>query len=180
MNSVVNYVFSDSEKIFGFLYDFEFMSLTFPHKMKRRGVEFPSAGNAFHAEKCPDPKDFEKFSKIDPFKANEASVGVPVYKNWVDMRDGIMVDLMKQKFSDPELKKLLLSTGDKKLINANHWGDTYWGVNERGEGQNQLGLILEEVRKGLQEKPTISKLEEKVAPKIEETKKEKFKLFSKK
>lgn len=112
----------------------------------------------------PRPKDFEKFSKISPFKANEASVGVPVYKNWIDMRDAVMKSIMVDKFSDPVLKDKLVKTGSRSLIYANHWGDTYWGVNPQGEGQNQLGKILEEIRSSFTKTKTET-IEEKVVEK---------------
>jgi predicted NAD-dependent protein-ADP-ribosyltransferase YbiA (DUF1768 family) len=57
-----------------------------------------------------------------------------------------MEDVVRAKFSqNPELCDQLLDTGDKTLIEGNHWGDRFWGVCD-GVGENHLGQILEKVR----------------------------------
>jgi predicted NAD-dependent protein-ADP-ribosyltransferase YbiA (DUF1768 family) len=56
-----------------------------------------------------------------------------------------MHDLVMQKFSIPELSKMLLSTGNKYIEETNTWGDTYWGVCN-GVGENNLGKILMSIR----------------------------------
>ena len=72
-----------------------------------------------------------------------------------------MTDIQKAKFmTNPELKELLLATGQKQLINANHYGDAFWGTNEIGEGENVLGVILMEFRESL--RPVEKKVE--IAP----------------
>jgi len=43
------------------------------------------------------------------------------------------------------LREQLLMTGDKVLIEANSWGDVYWGVCD-GVGENHLGKILMKTR----------------------------------
>ena len=51
-----------------------------------------------------------------------------------------------------DLKQRLLATGDKRLVEGNTWGDTFWGVDLRsGRGENQLGRILMRVREELKE-----------------------------
>jgi len=44
----------------------------------------------------------------------------------------------------------LLATGDQELIEGNTWGDRFWGVCD-GEGQNQLGRLLMELRNELRD-----------------------------
>ena len=39
-----------------------------------------------------------------------------------------MADLLRQKFSHPDLAVLLLATGDEDLVEINTWGDTFWGI----------------------------------------------------
>ena len=56
-----------------------------------------------------------------------------------------MLTGLRKKFADPELRNLLLATGDEELIEGNYWGDTYWGVCN-GVGQNKLGKLLMQVR----------------------------------
>jgi predicted NAD-dependent protein-ADP-ribosyltransferase YbiA (DUF1768 family) len=67
-----------------------------------------------------------------------------------------MLNLLRQKFQNPELREKLLCTGKLELIEGNYWGDTYWGVC-RGVGENRLGKLLMLVR----EEASLSALNEK-------------------
>lgn len=68
-----------------------------------------------------------------------------VREDWDDRKMPLMAELLLQKFQHPELKELLLRTGDKYLVEGNTWQDTLWGVCE-GRGRNLLGLLLMEIR----------------------------------
>lgn len=68
-----------------------------------------------------------------------------VDKDWENKRVKIMIDLLLQKFANPDLKEKLISTLPKTLIEGNDWGDTLWGV-VNGKGRNFLGNILMEIR----------------------------------
>lgn len=67
------------------------------------------------------------------------------------VRDKIMYELNVQKFSNPYLKNLLLSSGDKHLEETNWWKDDYWGVCN-GDGLNKLGRILMKIRSDIRSK----------------------------
>ena len=47
--------------------------------------------------------------------------------------------------NDTVLAQKLIETGNAKLVEGNCWGDKFWGVC-KGEGKNNLGLILMKVR----------------------------------
>ena len=47
-----------------------------------------------------------------------------------------------------DLKKLLLSTGNKMLVEASPYDD-YWGIGKEFNGENKLGKILMKVREKL-------------------------------
>ena len=49
----------------------------------------------------------------------------------------------------PNLARMLIDTGYKHLEERNDWGDVWWGTNEKGIGENNLGQILMNVRKML-------------------------------
>jgi predicted NAD-dependent protein-ADP-ribosyltransferase YbiA (DUF1768 family) len=68
-----------------------------------------------------------------------------VRQDWDDARTKIMIDLLVQKFTDPELKEKLLTTENKYLIEGNDWDDTYWGVYDN-RGRNMLGRIIMNLR----------------------------------
>lgn len=152
MNSVLSYVRHSSDEVFGFFGEFGFLSLQFPVTIQLNGLEFPSALNAFHASKCPDPYHVRLFCDCDPLVANEKSKGLPVFRDWKQKRDKVIEQILVQKFKDESLKDLLLETNFKKLVNANHWGDLYWGVDQNGNGENKLGKILEQIRADIIEK----------------------------
>lgn len=53
-----------------------------------------------------------------------------------------MTEVVEAKFTyNPNLKQMLLDTGDAELVEGNTWNDKYWGVC-KGVGQNKLGKIL--------------------------------------
>ena len=58
-----------------------------------------------------------------------------------------MAILVLQKFiMNQSLKEMLLATENAYLEETNHWLDRYWGVDEDGVGENNLGKILMAVR----------------------------------
>jgi ribA/ribD-fused uncharacterized protein len=66
--------------------------------------------------------------------------------DWTEeKRIEVMRDLLRLKFEIPALRKQLLATGSRWIVEGNTWGDTFWGVC-RGKGKNMLGLLLMEVR----------------------------------
>ena len=63
-----------------------------------------------------------------------------------------MKEIVRAKFEQhPELTEKLLATGDTYLEEGNTWGDRIWGT-VNGQGANNLGRILMEVREELKEK----------------------------
>ena len=72
-------------------------------------------------------------------------------KDWEQVKDRIMEEIVRAKFSqNEELKEQLLATGDAQLVEGNRWNDRYWGVDIRsGVGENHLGKILMKVRSEL-------------------------------
>ena len=69
-------------------------------------------------------------------------------KDWEEVKVLLMSYLVVQKFAQEPFKTWLLETGDEELVEGNTWGDTFWGVC-KGEGENQLGIILMGIRSGL-------------------------------
>jgi ribA/ribD-fused uncharacterized protein len=73
--------------------------------------------------------------------------------DWEQICRTVMKTVVREKFNDPELAKLLLATGSEELIEGNHWHDRRWGrctcPQHKGEGTNWLGQILMDVREQL-------------------------------
>jgi len=60
-------------------------------------------------------------------------------RDWVGVKDGIMLDALRAKFGQHEaLKALLLGTGDARIV-EHTTNDSYWGD---GSGLNRLGELL--------------------------------------
>lgn len=85
-----------------------------------------------------------------PHKAKKLGRKVTIRSNWEKVKEEIMEDLVRQKFSkNPIIIKMLLETGDKELIEGNSWGDVIWGcelINGEWVGKNLLGKLLMKIR----------------------------------
>ena len=65
-------------------------------------------------------------------------------EDWNEIRVSVMTELVKQKFSNPELLSKLKSI-EGEIVETNSWGDTFWGKCY-GKGQDILGRILMDIR----------------------------------
>lgn len=60
-----------------------------------------------------------------------------------------MIEVLTWKFEQyPELRTLLLGTGDADLVYGDEWDD-YWGSGSKGDGDNELGKALMKIRKSI-------------------------------
>ena len=119
------------------------------HSLNYKGYNWQTSEHAFHAMK------FEGTEHVDTVAnaagpAEAAELGrnrsLPLRKDWEEVKDRIMEEIVTAKFSqNAELKELLLSTGDK-LIVEHTVNDSYWGDAGDGSGKNMLGQILMKVR----------------------------------
>jgi N-glycosidase YbiA len=75
----------------------------------------------------------------------------PLRKDWEIVKDDIMREALRAKFTQhDELKKILLETGDARLVEHTA-NDNYWGDGGDGRGRNMLGQLLMELREQLKE-----------------------------
>jgi ribA/ribD-fused uncharacterized protein len=121
------------------------------------GVEMKSAEHAFQYYKAKTFGDEVHAEKILKAKSAQSakSFGKKVanfdVKVWDEKKDDVMRQIIRAKFSVPELRAKLLETGTRPMVEANP-RDSYWGIGtskiDKPEkwGQNKLGKILEEVR----------------------------------
>ena len=93
--------------------------------------------------------DRECFTNLDPSSAKKLGRKVQLRSDWENVKDDVMYEICKAKFSqNTELKKRLLSTGNENLEEGNTWGDKIWGT-VHGIGENRLGKILMRLREEL-------------------------------
>jgi len=128
------------------------VSVSFTANGERRVFSMPTVENAYQACKI-DPHSLTRIAKTHEFttmtagEAKKAGRRVPLRDDWEEIKLEVMIRLLREKFSDPDLKKRLLDTGDAELVEGNHWGDRYWGVDSHlGVGENHLGRSLMQVR----------------------------------
>ena len=115
------------------------------------GIVFPTVEQAFQAAKTLDKSIQEKFPFVNsPEDARYYGRRIQLRSDWESVKDGIMEDLIRQKFSEPHYKKLLLETGEDYIEEGNTHGDRYWGT-VKGEGENRLGKLIMKIRKELQD-----------------------------
>jgi ribA/ribD-fused uncharacterized protein len=73
----------------------------------------------------------------------------PLRKDWEGSRDGVMMEALRAKFDQhPDLKRTLLETGDRTLVERTA-NDRYWGDGGDGSGRNRLGELLMRLRSEL-------------------------------
>lgn len=101
----------------------------------------------YQARKCADPKDLVRFCfGMNAAQAKAIGQKVKLREDWHDVKIGIMLELVRQKFLDhPALARQLKQTGDAYLEEGNWWNDQFWGT-VNGVGLNHLGRILMRVR----------------------------------
>ena len=122
---------------------YQFLSNFYPCKIEYQGKLYHSVEAAYQAQKCPEEAD--RFVNISAKEAKKLGKKVKLRQNWNKIKVGVMYDLLKLKFTDPDLKQQLLETKNKELVEDNWWHDTYWGVCN-GVGQNILGKLLMRIR----------------------------------
>jgi hypothetical protein len=73
----------------------------------------------------------------------------PLRADWETVKDDIMREALRAKFSQQtEARDLLLGTGDALIVERTK-KDRYWGDGGDGSGLNRLGRLLMEVREEL-------------------------------
>lgn len=112
---------------------------------------YPTVEHAYQASKTLDSihRD-EIFRAVTAGLAKALGKRLRLRSDWDHIKIPIMSDYLRQKFRRDPLRKSLLDTKDRELIEGNHWGDEFWGVCN-GKGLNHLGQLLMIVRRELRD-----------------------------
>lgn len=134
---------------------YRFLSNFYQHKFTSlTGERWQSGEHAFQAAKLTPGLSRRLYLQIkqaaSPGQAKRLGRQVPLRPDWEEIKVNIMRNILRAKFRDPELREMLLATGDAALVEGNYWYDTFWGVCN-GRGQNWLGRLLMEVREEARE-----------------------------
>lgn len=130
---------------------YSFLSNFYPVKIVLDGLYYLSVEHAYQAAKtdirserdiiiaCKTPAQAKKIGKL-----------VTISPYWEERKIDVMHALLTQKFSNPELKEWLLSTGTGFIVEGNKCHDNFWGSCSCTEcnnmGYNYLGKILMSMR----------------------------------
>jgi ribA/ribD-fused uncharacterized protein len=124
------------------------------HPIRLKGKTWPTVEHYFQAQKFAGTKHEDEIRQLaTPMIAARTgrSRKLPLRKDWESVKDSIMRDAVRAKFTQhADLREALLATGDRVLIEDSPT-DSYWGVGANGQGKNVLGRILGEVRAELRQ-----------------------------
>lgn len=151
-SSVPDYGFYSDTMICGFFGVFRFLSNFYPcpDGIWWKGTKFPSVENAYQAAKLPE-KYHKEFVNITSGQSKKLSKKYKIYiierEMWQINKYGVMSQLVFQKFvGNSTFQEMLVETNDMYLEERNNWGDTDWGTDIHGKGDNNLGKILMKTR----------------------------------
>jgi hypothetical protein len=140
---------SDFRGDYSFLSNFYFVVITLD------GEQYCTVEHAYQASKTTDKLERKVIQMQDtPGMAkafgNSRTVMRHYRPDWDKVKVDVMLDLLRQKFSQPDLKAKLLDTGDALLVEGNTWHDNFFGSCTcpkcGNKGQNTLGILLMVVR----------------------------------
>lgn len=128
--------------------EYDFLSNRFGCSFIWQGIRYSSVETAFQASKYEDEAERKKFSRQSTEKAAMKGGQIIPSSEWEERKFDIMMSIQIAKFTqNPNLMKMLIATGDSKIINGNNKQETYWGVDLYSwKGENNLGKILMTIR----------------------------------
>lgn len=136
---------------------YDFLSNFYSAPVEYEGLVYRNNEAAFQSAKTVDMEERKRFVAYAPSVAKLEGRNLFLRSDWEEVKDGVMYDVVKDKFTrNPDLKKRLLNTGEAVLIEGNWWHDNYWGNCTCLKcldipGKNQLGITLMKVREELEE-----------------------------
>lgn len=134
--------------------EYAFLSNFYFSPMIIDNVVYTTNEHYFQAMKSLNPKERQAIVLAPtPGKAKHLGRKVSLRKDWEDIKEEVMLTGLRHKFSNPELRKKLLATGNEELIEGTTWHDNYWGICDceacGRQGKNRLGKLLMQVREEL-------------------------------
>jgi N-glycosidase YbiA len=122
------------------------------HPVHLKGKRWRTSEHFFQAQKFAGTEHEERV-RMCKTPSEAANLGrnrkLPLRRDWESVKDQIMLEAVRAKFTQNEdLKAILLGTGDALLV-EHTTNDSYWGDGGDGSGKNRLGQILMQVREEL-------------------------------
>jgi len=135
-----------------FTNNFEFLSNFYICPFVYNDKKYLTIEHAYQSFKSLNESE-QEWVRLAPTASLAKSFGRKVKKrtDWDNIKYNLMLKLVRIKFKNNNLKKLLINTGNEELIEGNYWHDNIWGdcncdKCKNINGQNWLGKILMQVR----------------------------------
>ncbi len=131
--------------------EYFFLSNFAPCEIEYNGVTYPTSEHAFQGAKMSDKADSNKIAACKtPGDAKRLGRKLKMRDDWESVKENVMYEILKIKFSKPEFRSQLLKTGNAHIEEGNNHGDRYWGTVDR-QGKNRLGIIIMKIRDELKD-----------------------------
>jgi predicted NAD-dependent protein-ADP-ribosyltransferase YbiA (DUF1768 family) len=147
----------DDHNIKGFFGEYRWLSNFGAAIVMLDGVQYGGVEPAYQAAKW-RPEHREYFATCTNNEAitynRDRNPDLYISNEWDVAKLGVMRFLLEQKFNpelNPDNAQKLVETQGRYLEETNWWNDTFWGKNLAGEGQNNLGRLIMEIRAELVE-----------------------------
>lgn len=152
-----------SDTISVFQDEYLFLSNLYLIDLKAKSTIYKSAEHFYQAVRCNDKNDKIKIENAETSKSAKILGRFFTPKiDWDVNKVGVMEKILRLKFRNSRLKRLLRETDSKELINSNHHHDMFWGVcnctKHQRAGLNMLGKILMKIRRENELKINIKRL----------------------
>ena len=127
--------------------EYRFLSNFYTSPFIKDGIFYLTVEHYYQSMKAKTIEERKKIAAADtPGRAKRLGQNCDIREDWEDVKVDIMKQGLELKFKyHPFLKRQLLATGNKILVEGNTWGDTFWGICN-GTGRNVLGELLMEER----------------------------------
>lgn len=126
---------------------YAFLANSYSCSVKLDNIRYSSVEHAYQAAKTFDIRERKQIQfTFDATEAYRCGKKVTLRDDWESVKGQIMLDLLRQKFKDSKIMKLLLNTGDAEIIYRR--SDPFCGDAD-GKGKNMLGKFLMQVRSEL-------------------------------
>jgi ribA/ribD-fused uncharacterized protein len=124
------------------------------YPIRLRGKVWPTSEHYFQAQKFAGT-EHEEAVRATASAMIAARMGRsrarPLRADWEAVKDAIMLEALRAKFSQhSDLRAQLLATGDARIVEHTK-NDAYWADGGDGGGKNRLGELLEQVRDELRD-----------------------------
>jgi len=128
--------------------EYDFLNNRYGCSFVWQGIRYNNVESAFHASKYTDESERKILSRMSADKAVKKSMDFTPSAEWEDCKLNTMESIIMAKFAqNPSLKKSLIETDNRILINGNNKHKTYWGVDLYSWiGENHIGKILMTIR----------------------------------